>query len=446
MVTGYAEWRSGRAAWLLAGLLALGGCTDLFGESEAPPLPGERIPVLTQEETLVVSSDLRDVPVVLPRPYVNDNWPQVGGSPTHASYHLALAPDPQVVWRRDIGRGASDEQPLLPQPVVAGGVAFTLDAETRVTAVDVENGKVVWSGDLDPGEEDDGFFGGGLAVAGDRLFVTTGFGGVYALSTQSGEVVWETRIDAPIRAGPTVYEGRVFAISLDNTTTALSAADGEVLWEHNGIQEIASFLGGASAAVAGKVVVVPYSSGEIFALRTNNGRQIWSDSLTSVAAPGRSTELAHIRAQPVVDRDLVLAVSLAGRMAAIDLRRGLRLWEADIGGAEMPWAAGPFIFAVTDDAQLVALSRRTGQLRWVVRLQRYEDEEDQEDPLIWVGPLLASDRVIVGSSEGQVEAYSPYDGAFLGSIELPGSVVVAPVLANGTLLFLTDDAELIALR
>lgn len=432
-------------AGFFAALTALSACA-WFEKDEEPPLPGERIPVLTQEEALAVSSEMRGVQVVLPRPYVNDNWPQVGGSPAHASYHLALAPEPQVIWRRDIGSGASNDQPLLPQPVVAGGVIYTLDSETEITAIAIDSGDVLWRSELDPGDEDDGYFGGGLAVAGDRLFVTTGYAVVYALSTQTGDVLWEQRVDSPLRAAPTVYEGRVFAISLDNTTTALSAADGEVIWQHNGIQEIANFLGGASPAVAGKVVVVPYSSGEIFALRTNNGRQIWSDSLTSIASGARSAELSHIRAQPVVDRDLVLAVSLSGRMAAIDLRRGLRLWEADIGGAEMPWAAGPFIFVLTDDAQLVALSRRSGRLRWVVRLQRYEDEEEQEDPLIWVGPLLAGDRVIVGSSEGRVEAYSPYDGSYLGSIELSDGVAVAPVIARGTLFFLTRDAELVAMR
>ncbi len=437
--------RGSPAAWLLAALLPLSAC-DIFGGDDEPPLPGERIPVLTQEQALAASSELRDVPVVLPRPYVNDNWPQVGGSPTHASYHLALAPDPQIIWRRDVGSGTSDSQPLLAQPVVASGVVFTLDSDTQVTAVSIQTGDVLWESELDPGDEDDGFFGGGLAVAGNRLFATTGYGAIYALSTENGEVVWEARIDAPIRASPTVYEGRVFVISLDNSTTAFSAADGSVLWEHNGIQEIASFLGGASPAVADKVVIVPYSSGEVFALRTNNGRQIWSDSLTAIAVAARSAELAHIRAQPVVDRDLVFAVSLAGRMAAIDLRRGLRLWEADIGGAEMPWAAGPFLFAITEDSQLVALDRRSGRIRWVVRLQRYEDEEDQEDPLIWVGPLLAGDRLIVGSSEGRVEAYSPYDGAYLGEIEVSGGVAVAPIIAEETLLLLTDNAELIALR
>lgn len=439
------SFRRSGPAWLLAALLPLSAC-DIFGGDDEPPLPGERIPVLTQEQALAVSSELRDVPVVLPRPYVNDNWPQVGGSPTHASYHLALAPDPQVVWRRDIGSGTSASQPLLPQPVVASGVVFTLDSETDVTAIDIKTGAVLWESELDPGDEDDGFFGGGLAVAGNRLFATSGYGGVYALSTENGEVIWEARIDAPIRAAPTVYEGRVFVISLDNTTTAFSAVDGSVLWTHNGIQEIASFLGGASPAVADKVVIVPYSSGEVFALRTNNGRQIWSDSLTAIAVASRSAELAHIRAQPVVDRDLVFAVSLAGRMAAIDLRRGLRLWETEIGGTEMPWAGGPFIFAVTEDAQLVALDRRSGRIRWVVRLQRYEDEEDQEDPLIWVGPLLAGDRLIVGNSEGRVEAYSPYDGTYLGEIEVSGGVAVAPIIADETLLLLTDNAELIALR
>src|SRR3546814_13420392 len=82
---------------------------------------------------------------------------------------------------------------------------------------------------------------------------------------------------------------------------------GEKLWLHTGFSEPAGLLGGASPAVDGETVVVPYSSGEIFALRVENGRVVWSDNLTAVRRADALSSLADIRAAPVVDRGLVLA-------------------------------------------------------------------------------------------------------------------------------------------
>ena len=71
----------------------------------------------------------------------------------------------------------------------------------------------------------------------------------------------------------------------------LSTDDGRKLWSHNGIPETAGLLGGASPAVEGEIVVVAYSSGELFALRVENGRarvvgQPRGQPATSTRSPG----------------------------------------------------------------------------------------------------------------------------------------------------------------
>ena len=79
-------------------------------------------------------------------------------------------------------------------------------------------------------------------------------------------------------------------------------------------------------------------------------------------------------------------------------------------------------------------------------LPRYENPEDQEDPIIWTGPILASDRLIVAGSHGKALAISPYTGRILGSVEMPDGVSVPPVVAGGSIYFLADDAELLVYR
>jgi len=122
------------------------------------------------------------------------------------------------------------------------------------------------------------------------------------------------------------------------------------------------------------------------------------------------------------------------------------LWQKEIGGLESPWVAGDYIFVITNDAEITALSRKDGRIHWVKTLPRYENPEKLEDPIIWTGPILASDRLIIAGSHGLAMAISPYTGRILGTVDMPDGVSLPPVVAGGSIYFLANDAELVAYR
>ncbi len=439
------------AALGLAGLL--GACSavgdtydDLFGGTSEIILPGERIAILNLDRGLHPDPAVAGLPVELSKPYVNRDWTQYGGNPEHAMYHLALGDSPRRVWSTDIGEGSSDDRRLLAQPLVVDGVVYTMDSLVTISAYEAARGRLIWRTDVEPEYEDDGYFGGGIAYDSGRIYVSTGFAQVFSLDAETGAVIWRQSVPAPVRGAPTAAGGRVFVVTLDNQTIALSAENGAQLWSHSGLQEVTGLIGGASPAVSGSTVIVPYSSGEIIGLLAENGRLLWSDSLSSVTRVDPLGDIAHIRGAPVIDRDVVFAISHSGRMVAVDLRRGVRAWEVELGGIQMPWIGGEFIFVLTNDAQLVCLTRREGRIRWVRPLERFTNPEEQEGPIHWAGPVLAGDRLIVAGSNRQALSISPYSGEVLGEIELPDSVFLPPVVADNSLYFLTEDATLIAMR
>ena len=428
----------------------LAGCVLLpdgwLGEGEGPPLPGERISVLSLQRSLEPDPGLADLEVRLPRPRINPEWPQAGGRASHAMQHVAVAAAPQQVWRVRLGRGSSRYRRLLVAPVVSGLGIFALDAQGDAVALDVETGERLWRVSLNPADEEDGGYGGGVAVAETAVYAATGFGDVFALDPATGAEIWRRPLGVPIRAAPTYSDGRLFVISYDNKLHALAAADGEVLWAHQGIIEAAGLLGAASPAVAGNIVVAPYSSGELFALRVDNGRVAWSDSLTRTGRLASRAAVSDISGRPIIAGEHVYAVSHGGRMVAINLRNGARVWDQLIDGTQSPWLAGDFIYLVTADAEIVCLWRRNGRVRWVTQLPRYENESSRTGLILWSGPVLASDRLIVVSSSAEALSVSPYSGDILGRLRLPEGARVAPVVAAGTIYILTDDADLIALR
>ena len=433
----------------LALLVALGACerlTEYFEAAQDRPLPGDRISVINLQRALRPDPRITDVSVRLPRPYLNEDWPQAGGHPTHAMHHLTLAEAPSQAWRVSAGSGAGDLIRLTAVPIVADGQVFVLDSEGHVAAHRVDNGRRIWRYSIVPSNEDPGAIGGGLSYDRGILYLATGYGEAIALLAETGGEIWRQNIGVPLRGAPTVVNGRLFTVSYDNQLYALNIEDGSVDWTHIGIAEDAGIIGAASPAVDSGVVVAPYSSGELVALRVENGRILWADSLTR---SGRSTALAElndINGSPVIDRDVVIVAGHAGRMVAIDLRSGARLWEQDLASIQTPWVAGDFVFVVTTEAQIVCIARNTGRIRWVQQLPRYEDEERRQDSIEWSGPVLASDRLIVVSSRGAGMAISPYSGEILGQIDLPDGASLSPVVANGTIFVLTDDGDLVAYR
>jgi outer membrane protein assembly factor BamB len=416
------------------------------GDEEKDRLPGKRISVLPLERTIEPNARVAGLPVWLPRPVVNREWPQAGGNTAHAMYHLAVNERIEKAWRASAGSGSDDASRILTPPVVGGGKVFLLDASARVYAFDAVSGERLWRSDVQREDEEDGTIGGGVAYSGGNIFVTTGFGDVLALRGADGEVIWRHSLSGPIRAAPTVADGRVLVITVDNRLHVLDMTNGAVQWSYSGITETASLLGGASPAAAGNIIVAPFSSGELVALRIENGRLLWSDTLTSVRRTDPLSTLAAIRGNPVIDKDLVFAISNSDQFVAIDLRTGQRLWEQPVGGVQNPWTAGDFVYVLTNRNELLCVTRREGEIRWILPLPRFEDEEDREDPIQWSGPVLVGDRLIVVGSNSEALSISPYTGFLLGRQELPDPVSVPPVVAGGTLYLLTDDADLVAFR
>jgi outer membrane protein assembly factor BamB len=95
---------------------------------------------------------------------------------------------------------------------------------------------------------------------------------------------------------------------------------------------------------------------------------------------------------------------------------------------------------------VLCLQRKDGRVKWVHQLTRWGDPANNDDPIVWSGPVLISDRLILVSSAGKAVSLSPYSGDLLGRIDIPDGTYIPPVVANGTLYLLTNAAQLVAMH
>ncbi|HSX54384.1 MAG TPA: PQQ-binding-like beta-propeller repeat protein [Sphingomonas sp.] len=438
--------KSVRVPVAMAALVALSACGIFKGGDKKTPVLGQRVPILAAETSIVADPTIAEVQVVVPAATPNDAWTQPGGNAAKALGHLALSETPARIWSAKIP-GTSGRTRLAAAPVVANGTLFVMDTEGAVHAFDAGTGARRWQISTVKGEENRrAAFGGGVSFDGGRVYATNGLGDVVAIDAAAGSEVWRKKPGGPLRGAPSVADGNLYVVSQDNQLFALSAADGNIVWTQSGTLESQGVFGAAAPAVAQGTVVAGFSSGELNAYRYENGRTLWSDTLSRSTISTSVSSLADIDAEPVIDQGRVYAVGQGGRMAAVELASGQRLWEQNIAGISTPWIAGEWLFVVTDDARLVAIARGTGKVRWISQLRAFRDAEDKKGAITWVGPVLAGNKLWLSNSRGELVSVSPTDGSVGATIEGKDAVSLSPVVAGGVLYVLSDKGEITAYR
>jgi outer membrane protein assembly factor BamB len=406
-----------------------------------------RITILAFEQKLEADPALAAAALAVPAPEAMPNWTQPGGPADNAPVNMQASGKFDVAWRRDIGAGSGGSLRLTAPPVVADGKIYTFDAEQTVVATDARDGRRLWSKNLRPrtGSDRSGI-GGGIAFAGGRLFVTSGLGYMVALNAADGAEIWRAGSRVGFHAAPTVSGGRVFAVTNDSELVAVNAETGEIAWNFQAIAEPARILSASSPAVEGDLVIAPFASGELVALLAPNGRRLWGDALTRA---GRLTSLSAINdiaGRPVVKDGFVYAASHSGILAAINQRTGQRVWARAFASTQTPLAAGDVLYAVNVDSDLVAFERSSGRIHWVRPLRRFTDEASRQGRIAWTGPVMAANKLVLASSEGEVTLVDAATGQVERTFRVGGKVFIPPIAANGVVYVLTDDGTLVALR
>jgi len=444
-----------------------------LGSDEGPvavATQGERISILEFEQQLSPSPALSGRDFFLPGPQAVTSWTQPGMNAENEIGHVIAAPDFTIAWRRDIGAGSGRLQQVTSPVVAAEGRVYAIDGEATVSAVNADTGAVLWKVDLSANESDGGRrllgislggggstgggFGGGVALSGGKVFVSSGYRSVTALDAATGAIVWQQETDLPIHGAPTVAGNRVYVVDVDNQLMALDVNTGSQLWSYRGITEPARILRASSPAVNGDTVIAPFSSGQVVALQASNGQPVWEEVLSRTSRTNALSELRDIAGRPVISRGFVYAISQSGVLQSMDQRTGAPRWELPVAGVNAPLVVGDVVYVVSKTGELTVVNRDSGQIYWTRDLN--DGRVRQEGGVlgfgkrtvrpIWSGPILASNRLVLVNSDGELIGLDPKTGDQVAKVNLGAPAYIAPAAYNGALYVLTDDARLISIR
>jgi outer membrane protein assembly factor BamB len=429
----------------LLGLLMVSACSE-----PEIILPGERqgLREVMQDAEIEPRSENLSRPIALGAATSNSEWAQFWGTQAFRTSHPALRSTPQLVWSADIGAGNSRRQRIVADPVVGGGRIFTLDAAQLVTATST-SGQTLWRRSLAPARDRSGdATGGGIAYADGRIYVAVGYGLLAAIDAASGQLIWTQELGATGSGAPSVRGDLVYLTAGDDTGWALDTDTGRIRWQIGTASSIGNVLGAPAPVLTDDLAIFAFGSGEIQAVFRRGGLRRWDAAVVGQRRGYASADIGDITGPPVVDGTRAYVGNQSGRIVAVSVGNGERIWTAQEGAAGPVWPAGDSVFVVTDRNELLRLSKEDGSRIWGVDLPNFVKARPRRQAAIFAhfGPIVAGGRVILASSDGFLRSFDPTNGALLYSTEIPGGAATSPAFAGGTLYVVNARGQLLAYR
>jgi outer membrane protein assembly factor BamB len=384
----------------------------------------------------------------LPTPQRVADWGQRGMNTENRLPHLALSAAPVEVWVSDIGTGNSRRQRITADPVAADGRVFTIDADSGLRAIALDSGAPLWSVNLTPDfDRGGGISGGGLAVSGNTVYATTAYGEIVALDAATGAVRWRQRLGASLGA-PMINGNLIYVVADDSEAWSINADDGTLRWQIPVADAPSVLSGGASPAISGRYVILPFPTGEVQAVFPQTGVRVWGTFVNGGRLGAAYSAINDITADPVVVGNTIYIGNQSGRVVALNGRTGETRWTARDGAYSPVLPVGDSLFFISDRNELIRIDADTGARIWGAELPLYVRERERRRKAVFThfGPILAGGHIVVASGDGAIRLFSPETGDLVGSMDIRGGAAALPIVVNDTLLVVSRDGRLHAYR
>lgn len=274
-------------------------------------------------------------------------------------------------------------------------------------------------------------------VAGPFVFFADSGGRVWSYDLDGTER-WSYDAAAPILTAPTLHDGTLYVVTVDDLVVALDADAGSMRWRHQhrgdlGRKVDLALYAAPRAVVAGDQLLVGFSDGTLTALGLGTGDAAWQARV----GEGRYPDLV---ADPLAWEGLVFASGFEEPLVALDPATRQIAWTQPYGSAAAPTlvegADGPLLVHPGTNGTLRAVQPRSGEEVWT-----WESGTDGALTEAVATPA----GLLVGSSVGTLTLVDPKDGATLWSYQPPHlmeGLSAAPAVDGRQLVFVTNAGHL----
>ena len=400
-------------------------------------LPGKRVNVFEFDDDVIIKSNEK---IYIDKSILANTWSQQYQNERNHLFHFKSKPKLKLKKKIRLNDIAFDKIDHVTIPVFDPNNVFYADNDFNVYCTNIKNGKVNWKIRLDNEKKEALPFIGGFALYKKNLLVTTGLGNIYSINAENGQVLWKKKLLVQFSRPPLVYKEKIIVISDDNQTFSLDIKNGDLIWSHVGNLEEVSIIGGSKPVIQNNIVIVTYSSGEIYALDHSDGTLIWFDNITSGNFFNKSA-LNDIQSPISIVDNKVFVPSFSDKFIVYELGNGNKIWNLKLSSINPIVISGRSIYLIDTTGRLLCVDINKGKLLWAVQLKISKDGEE----ISWYGPLLSSNKLLLGNSDGQVISISPFTGRLLSKLDLSEELVASPIHLGDQVILISKKGTLFIL-
>ncbi|MGB5811682.1 MAG: PQQ-binding-like beta-propeller repeat protein [Polyangiales bacterium] len=265
-------------------------------------------------------------------------------------------------------------------------------------------------------------------------------GNVHALDAD-GNLRWKTHLPGALRNQPVLTADAVYIVGENDMITALSRAEGKILWSYE--QEITEEItigGHAGLLLDGQRLYAAFTDGAVAAINALDGRLLWEveTALDVELRPGNLPRFLDIDTTPVLHEGTLYVASFTAGLYALDATSGTLQWRD-------PKITAVTGLAVTGRVLIVASARRgVFMMDLLSREILWEKSPERGAPTRPV--VTPTGTVLYGETLGSLLMLALSDGREVARAEGGFGFSAMPVVSGGFGGALSNGGRFLLLR
>lgn len=335
------------------------------------------------------------------------------------------------LWSHGIGNGNGELYNRL-APAIHDEKIIAAAANGEIEAYDRISGRSLWDADIDQP------ICGGVGVGGGLVMVGTDDGRVWALDEKNGKTLWKTQLNGQVLSPPQSDGNTVVAVTFSGNLIGLDAKTGEKKWLYAAGAPVLSLRASSAPLLYDTGVIAGLNNGKVVAVDFNNGQPLWETRVGVAQGSSEIERQSDIAGNLLIDNDMLYVVSYQGRLAALDLRSGRRLWETNASSYVGLSAGFGNIYVVASNGNITAFTKNNQGARW---------EQTALARRQLSGSATFAGYIAVGDFEGYLHLLAQSDGHFVARERVDSDGIrVAPIVVDDILYVYGSGGKLAAYK